>query len=409
MNTNTLSVMLISVLTGFALSHAAQAVSPPPDGDYGNGNTAEGGDALFDLTTGGDNTAVGFLALSNNTTGNNNTATGVSALQSNTANNNTATGVGALASNTIGLDNTANGAFALQNNTMANSNTATGVDALFRNTTGGNNTANGSSALQTNTTASNNTADGAFALFSNTMGPKNTAIGVDALENNTTGGNNTAIGYLAGQNLTNGSNNIDIGANVLGNASEANTIRIGKQGTQRSTFIAGIYPTAVSGTAIVVNSNGKLGVAASSARFKEQIKPMDNVSEAILSLKPVTFRYRKEVDPDATLQFGLVAEDVDKIHPELVVHDQQANPYTVRYDAVNAMLLNEFLKEHRNVTQQQSTIAELKATVAKQQDDFAAKIAQQQKQIETLTAGLQKVSAAVELNKPAPTQVADNR
>jgi len=170
---------------------------------------------------------------------------------------------------------------------------------------------------------------------------------------------------------------------VLGNAGEANTIRIGKQGTQRSTFIAGIYPTAVSGSTVVVNSIGKLGVAASSARFKEQVKRMDKVSEAILALRPVTFRYKNDVDPYATPQFGLVAEDVDRIDPELVIHDEQGKPFSVRYEAVNAMLLNEFLKEHR-------------------------KVEQMQKQIEALAAGLQKVSAQLELSKPAPRTVLNN-
>jgi uncharacterized coiled-coil protein SlyX len=153
----------------------------------------------------------------------------------------------------------------------------------------------------------------------------------------------------------------------------------------------------VTGSTIVINSNGKLGVAASSARFKEQIKPMDNASEAILALQPVTFRYKKEIDPERTRQFGLVAE-VDKIDPELVVHDEQGKPYTVRYEAVNAMLLNEFHKEHR-------TVQELKANAAKQETN----IAQQQKQIEALTAGLQKVSAQLELNKRAPKTVLNNR
>jgi len=196
---------------------------------------------------------------------------------------------------------------------------------------------------------------------------------------------------------------------VLGNAGEANTIRVGKQGTQKSTFVAGIYPTAVTGSTVVISSAGKLGIATSSARFKNQIKPMENASEAVLALKPVTFRYKEEVDPDQAPQFGLVAEEVEKVSPDLVIHDEKGKPFTVRYEAVNAMLLNEFLKEHHKVEDQESTIAELKTTVAKQQGAFESKIGQQQTQIEALAAGLQKVSAAVELNKSAPTQVADTR
>jgi hypothetical protein len=287
-------------------------------------------------------------------------------------------------------------------------NTATGVDALFENTTGTNNTANGGGALSNNTTASDNTADGTFTLFENTTGAKNTAAGFDALENNNTGNNNVGVGYLAGVNLTTGSNNIDIGANVTGSAGEANTIRIGKQGTQKSTLIAGIFGSAVTGSTVVVNSTGKLGVATSSARFKEQIKPMDKASEAILALRPVTFRYKKDLDPDGIPQFGLVAEQVEEVNPDLVVRGEDGKPYTVRYDAVNAMLLNEFLKEHRTVQEQQSTINELKATVAQQQDAFASKIAQQQKQIEALTAGLQKVTAQVQSGNSAPRVASDN-
>jgi len=236
-------------------------------------------------------------------------------------------------------------------------------------------------------------------------------VGLGALINNTSGKTNVALGSNAGQNLTIGSNNIDIGANVLGKAGEANKIRIGKQGTQNGTFIAGIYniaePVASGIKPVYINSNGQVGTTppASSARFKKAIKPMDNTSEAILALKPVTFRYKRELDPNAISQFGLVAEEVAKVNPDLVVRDDDGQIYTVRYDAVNAMLLNEFLKEHGKVQEQQSTIAELKAAVAKQQ----ATNARQQQQIEALSAGLQKVSAAVELNKPPMQVVAENR
>jgi hypothetical protein len=475
-------------LVCFTLSPMALAVSPPPDGGYPGGNTAEGDNALLSLTTGVNNVAVGAIALHNDTTGAANTAIGANTLFQSNGNDNTAVGTDALTENTTGnsntaigtltllantngsdntaigyqalrsnaidaIDNTAVGSGALSggprfittfsfctavgfnallNNTASNNtavgdqalltnttgteNTAIGAGTLFKNAGGNNNTATGLEALFSNTTGSNNTADGLLALENNTSGHDNVAEGFQALANNKTGSLNIAVGSNAGMSLTTGSNNIDIGANVVGNASDTNTIRIGKQGTQKATLIAGISGTAVTGSSVVVNSTGKLGIAASSARFKEQIEPMGNASEVVLALKPVTFRYKQEVDADHAPQFGLVAEEVEKIDRQLVVHDEQGRPFAVRYDAVNAMLLNEFLKEHRKIEeqqtklgQQQSTIAELKATVAKQQDTFASKFAQQQRQIEALSAGLQNVSAAIELNKSAPTQVADNR
>ena len=305
--------------------------------------------------------------------------------------------------NKTGSANTATGVGALLNNN-ANANTANGANALFSNTGGIQNTATGFQSLLKNTTGNHNTADGFNALAHNTTGGLDTAIGQGALANNTTGSNNIALGASAGASLTAGSNNIDIGA--PGVAAEANTIRIGKSGTQQKTFIAGISgKTVASGVGVIVGTTGQLGTVVSSARFKEAVKRMDKASEAILALKPVTFRYKKELDPDSIPQFGLVAEEVEKVNPDLVARDADGKPYTVRYEAVNAMLLNEFLKEHRNVAEQQSTIAELKAALAKQQ----ATNTQQQKQIETLAAGLPKVSAAVELNKAELTQVADTR
>ena len=162
----------------------------------------------------------------------------------------------------------------------------------------------------------------------------------------------------------------------------------------------------------MIDSTGKLGTVVSSARFKNQIKPMDKASEAILALKPVTFRYKEELDPDGMPQFGLIAEEVEKVNPDLVVRDEDGKVTTVRYEAVNAMLLNEFLKEHRNVAEQQSTIAELKTTVAQQQKQISAQqatAAQQQKQIEALTATVQKVSNKLELSKAAPQLVENNQ
>ena len=207
--------------------------------------------------------------------------------------------------------------------------------------------------------------------------------------------NNVAVGSNAGANVTTGSNNIDLGANVVGANSDANTIRIGKQGTQKSTFIAG---TAVSGSTVAVSSNGKLGIATSSVRFKESIKPMDKVSEAILALKPVSFRYKEELDPDKIPQFGLVAEEVAKVNPDLVARDEDGRVMTVRYDAVNAMLLNEFLKEHRMVQDLKSFVAKQEATAAQQQTELKALRASLKEQ----TAQIQKVSAQIKVTKPAP-------
>jgi trimeric autotransporter adhesin len=357
----------------------------------GANNTANGVGALFSNTTGSGNTAIGFEALDFNTTGSNNTATGVLALSNNTTGgNNTATGVNALQNNKTGDNNTANGVDALFNNTTGVQNTAAGVNALFGNTAGFNNTANGYQALLSNTTGGNNTANGVRALAKNTTGAFNTASGINALANNATGKNNIALGYIAGANLTTGSNNIDIAA--FGMVGESNTIRIGVAGKQTATYIAGISGVTVAGgVGVIIDTKGHLGTVVSSERFKDEIKPMDKASEAILTLEPVTFRYKEELDPDSIPQFGLIAEQVEKVNPNLVVRGEDGKVITVRYEAVNAMLLNEFLKEHRRVEEQGATIVQMK------------------KQIEALTAGLQKVSAQLELNKPAPQLMADNQ
>src|SRR5438477_1274003 len=396
----------------------------------GNDNTALGLHALESNQNGSDNTAIGFYALWTNTTGIGNTANGVFALNRNTASNNTATGYIALQNNTTGYQNTADGSGALQANTTGIGNTASGLNALFTNTSGGSNTANGVAALYSNTTGSSNTADGFHALANNTYGAQNTAVGHLALGNNTSGSKNVALGFTAGGNLTTGynntangvsalqgnqfghdnvaygfqallnttgssnialgpsaglnlttgSNNIDIGA--LGVAGESGKIRIGTPVTHTATFVAGIYNVSEGGTIkpVYINSNGRLGTQppASARRFKTNIKPMDRSSEALLALKPVTFHYKN--DEQSTAQFGLIAEEVAKVNPELVMRDDNGEIYTVRYEAVNAMLLNEFLKEHR-------------------------KVEQMEKQIDALTAGLEKVSAQLEASKPAPQLV----
>jgi hypothetical protein len=270
-------------------------------------------------------------------------------------NDNTVQGDDALISLTTGAENTAIGFEALLNNTAGFNNTATGFEALFSNTTGSNNTAAGEGALSNNTTGSNNTALGRAALLKNTIGSFNIALGDNA-----------------GLKLTRGNNNIEIGNQGI--AGEADTIRIGTQGTQTATFIAGISGATIpTGVPVIVDSGGHLGTTTSSARFKEAIKPMDKASEAILSLKPVMFHYKHDLDPAGIPQFGLVAEEVEKVNPDLVARDGDGKAYTVRYEAVNAMLLNEFLKEHRRVeqeeaklTEQASEIAELKTALARQ-------------------------------------------
>jgi len=362
------------------------------DNTTGGGNTAAGDGALFSNTTGSSNTAIGANALLLNINGDNNTASGEGAMQNYiTGSNNTANGFGALfgdsGDRSTGSFNTANGVQALFSNTTGGSNTASGYLALFGNTTGGFNAANGANALQTNTTGGGNVANGGFALVSNTTGTNNVAEGFDALFNNTTGNRNIGIGLSAGANLTTGENNIDI--SNAGVAGESNAIRIGTQGTQTATYIAGIYGVNMArALGVVVDSTGRLGTKGSSRRFKKEIRPMDRASEAVLGLKPVTFHYKS--DGTSTPQFGLIAEEVAEVNPDLVARDQNGEIYTVRYDAVNAMLLNEFLKEHR-------TVQELKSNAAKQE----AIIAQQQKQIEALTEGLQKVSAQLAAASPS--------
>ena len=351
-------------------------------------NTANGAFALLHNSEGSDNTATGFQALFNNTTGDANTAVGVNALGDNTTGSgNTAIGNLALIFNDTGGSNTATGAGALLNNTIGGNNTANGVLALSSNTNGAFNMASGVSALMHNTGGGSNTASGGNALLSNTSGNFNTAIGFNALNINTSGNNNIALGFSAGSNIT-GDNNIDIGS--TGGGGESSTIRIGTSGSQNRAFVSGISGVAVTGAGVVVAADGQLGVSPSSRRFKDDIKPMDKASEPLLALEPVMFRYKKEIDPAGRRQFGLVAEDVKKVNPDLVVLDQEGKPYTVRYDAVNAMLLNEFLKEHRKVRKLESNTARLEANMA-----------QQKNQIEALTAGLQKVSAQLAAASPS--------
>ena len=435
------SVVFIALaLLCLELFPQAHAVVPPPDGGYPNFTTAEGTNALRNLTTGAGNTGVGWHSLFSDTTGsfntavgtgalvlNNsdsntaigaaalllntagglNTAVGVSALQSNTEASrntaigsnallsnitgefNTAIGESALASNTHGEGNIATGGSTLSSNTEGNYNTATGYRALLRNTIGALNTANGKDALFNNTEGQNNTATGFSALFNNTTGSANTAIGRDALFQNTTGTLNTAIGFGALDNNTSGSSNIAVGVSAGANVTTAGgviCIYAAGDNVTNSCYIGNIWSQPGGTQAVYVNGQGKLGAQVSSQRFKDEIKPMDRASEGIYDLKPVSFRYKPEIEPTRPLGFGLIAEDVAQVNPDLIMQDQNGEPYTVRYDAINAMLLNEFLKEHRKVEK-------LEATVLAQQN-----------QIKALTAGLEKVSALLKMNE-APQMV----
>jgi Chaperone of endosialidase len=496
--TITLSLLIAFALACFGLlpTPTVFGVVPPPNGGYPGFNTAEGQNALKNLTTGSGNTGIGWYSLFSATTASFNTGLGAGALALNTADENTAIGAAALLvnnasgntavgsrallnnttggtlgniqgfdfgpnvavgsealqSNTIGSANIgigyqalqsfttgpvgfeqlglctavgfqtlahANGAFAnsafgyqaLVDNTDGNGNTAVGVQALSSNTTGNSNTANGTFALSSNTEGDYNTADGSGALSGNTTGSSNTAVGAGALIGNTTGNLNTAIGVNALTNNTSGGVNMALGvAAGSGITTANNVIAIGTaaENVDDSCYIGHIFGATSGGTAVLINASGRLGTTTSSRRFKEDIKPMDEASEALLELKPVTFHYKKDIDPEGRSQFGLVAEEVEKVNPDLVVHDKDGKPYTVRYDQVNAMLLNEFLKEHKKVQEQQAAIRGLKSAAAKQE----LTISELKKDMGVLTAQfkeqaaqIQKVSVQVETTRPAPRLV----
>ncbi len=320
-----------SLLTYFSASHSSQGVSPPPDGDYPGGNTAEGQSALLSLTAGTYNKAVGWFSLQSNF----NTAVGAGTLFANTADANTATGAGALLNNTTGANNTASGVFALFDNTTGDSNTATGLATLGDNTTGSNNTADGADVLISNTTGGGNVATGFQALHNNTIGGANTAIGGTALQSNTIGGSNTAIGNGALFKNTTGDSNTALGISARsGVTTGTNVICIGSDGANvnNSCFIGNIHgvTTAINDAIpVVIDSAGQLGTMSSSYRLKKDIATMEKSSEAILSLRPVTFHYK--TDTKGTPQFGLIAEEVAKVNPDLVVA-------TGNNDAVNVVI-----------------------------------------------------------------------
>jgi endosialidase-like protein len=358
----TLALLVQLVFVCFALCPMAQAVSPPlaPDTALPGGNTADGHLALASLTTGTNNTAVGVFSLLSLTDGKLNTGVGAGTLLANTANQNTATGAAALFSNTTGFLNTATGAF-----------------ALFSNDDGTVNSAFGFNALSSHTTGNSNTAVGSNALLSNVSGQANTAVGDSALQN-ATGSGNIALGISAGVN-------VNVANQVICIGSPGDDV----SGSCFIGHIRGVTTNVADAVPVLIDSVGQLGTASSSRRFKHDINPMDCASESILALKPVTFHYK--TDATDTPQFGLIAEEVAEINPDLVVRDKNGEIYTVRYDAVNAMLLNEFIKEHRKVAEQEKRIDALTAQLKEQ------------------AALIQKVSDKVELNKPAPQTVLNNQ
>jgi len=416
-----LSLTMFAFLT-FCLT--ALAVSPPPDGGYPGGNTAEGQNALVSRTTGGYNTALGFFSLSALTDGNFNTATGAGTLLSNTANENTAMGAGALLSNTVGEFNTAIGGFALVSNQGGSRNNAVGGRALFAHTAGDFNNAIGFFALSSDTGGQSNNAFGDEALFSNTTGVNNVAMGDNALHGNIVGSlntavgknalifssstGNTAIGSEAGSSLTTGGYNICIGADVTGFPAESNRIRIGTNlptgAGESACYMGGIAGQTVGagGSTCYVDTDGKLGVFLSARRFKRDIADMGAASETLLAMRPVTFRYKSELDKTGIPQFGLVAEEVAEVNPDLVSRDAKGDVYTVRYEAINAMLLNEFLKEHRKVEKLKS--------------DFQATVEQHKKEMIALTAivkeqaaQIERVSAQLESIKPVQQTIVNSQ
>ena len=427
-------ILNLLAMAGFALSPIAQAVVPAPDGGYAGFNTAEGQNALLGLTTGTYNTAVGWFSLRSETTGQFNTALGAGALLANVGDlssgkgvENTATGAGALLSNTTGSNNTANGAFALFSNMDGAYNTAVGSDALLSNTTGTfntaigdatlvanagsdntgvgyaalnfngdgiENTASGSEALEGNTSGNFNTAEGFQALQGNTTGATNTAVGVSALQLTHAGSSNTAVGYGAGAHINGGSNNIALGFNAGSNVTTASdTICIGITGVNVTDgcYIGHVFeePLDPDNLTMAIDVHGKVGTLPSSRRFKDDIKPMDKASEAILALKPVTFHYKN--DNQHRPQFGLIAEEVAEVDANLVARDKQGKPFSVRYDKVNAMLLNEFLKEHNEVQELEKGMAAMRA------------------QLKDQAAQIQKVSTEIQMNKPATKVVLNNQ
>jgi len=450
MRTTIRSFVTPLVVLCFGLLPQAEAVVPPPDGGYPNFTTAEGQNALFSLTTGAANTAVGWFSLKSVTTGSfntgvgagtlvlntgaENTAIGTAALLLNTASGNTAVGSRALLNNTTGgtlgniqgVDvgpNVAVGQQSLESNTVASANTAVGYQALHSFTTGpvgleqiGLCTAVGFQALGNATGIGfANNAFGYHALMNNTDGGGNTAVGLQALVNNTIGSSNVAIGNNALSNST-GNNNTALGFNAGAAVTTANNlICIGAFGANvdNSCFIGNIYSNVqpIVGTdpdSVTITSSGRLGRGnVSSRRYKHDIKSMDKASEVLYALKPVSFRYNKEYDATQTLAFGLIAEEVAEVYPDLVGRNPKGEPESVRYEQINAMLLNEFLKEYKTVQELKSTVLSQQSVIAQQRESFERRLAEQAKQIKALTDAVEKVNAQLEMNNNTPRVAAN--
>ena len=333
---------------GYNSALGAFALYSNTDGYF---NSAFGRRALYLNTFGTGNSALGSDALGSNTTGDFNSAIGISALNSNTSGGyNSALGSTALAFNSTGFFNSAFGAEALGHNTTGSYNSAIGVSALFNNTTASYNTAVGYRVLTSNFDGAANTALGFQSLLNASHGNNNTAVGYAALSNDLTGSGNIAVGYNAGYNITR-SNNIDIGNQ--GASNDNGVIRIGAANSNNGTFIAGITNTQLIGAAVYVNANGKLGVLASSERYKTAIRSMSNEASKLERLRPVSFHLKN--DPDGPLQYGLIAEEVQKVFPELVIRDAQGKIQGVRYDELAPMLLDQVQRqsaENRQLQQQ---------------------------------------------------------
>jgi post-segregation antitoxin (ccd killing protein) len=324
----------------------------------GPNNTAIGSSALGSNTIGDANTATGAGALIRNTTGSANTATGVAALQQNNGDDNTAIGIIALRDNVTGNANTAAGARALQLNISGSSNTAIGSGALTSNSTGGENTASGAGALHLNDNGRENTASGANALSSNISRVRNTAVGHEGLSQST-GNKNIGIGFKAGVALTVGNNNIYLGS-LGGDSVEYQTMRLGR--AQTRTFIAGVATASVDGAPVMIDTTtGQLGIATSSARFKQDVAPMGTRSEKVLDLRPVTFVYKD--DAHAVMHYGLIAEVVARVYPELVISTSAGEAQTVKYLELIPMLLNELQRQRQTLDRQERELAALRALV----------------------------------------------
>jgi len=370
---------VLSVLVCFGFSPQTRAACGSPDPGCPPGNLAEGYLALGSLTTGAYNTGIGAYSLLSLTDNAFCTAVGAGTLLSNTGGSNSAFGAGALLNNVGGGDNNALGVFALLHNVSGFFNNAVGRDSLL------------------NSDGSQNNSMGDDAMFNNTTGSFNTAIGDDALDNNVDGNSNVAIGDEAGTGL---------------GPSVNNCIAIGVPGAgpfatfDNTCFIGSIFGEAVSDpgsqTAVFVDQFNVVGVFNSSRRYKHNIQPMDKASETLFKLKPVTFKFNS--DWKSTTQYGLIAEEVEEVDPGLVTHGTDGETVSVHYEQINSMLLNEFLKEHKKVEAQQATIAELKSTVAQQQNGLDVLTAQLKEQAEQI----QKVSARLEVSKPAAKVVLKN-